>query len=209
MYVHVYIDTHTYYPRARARTRTIGTMGELSLTAQREIKGGKGGVTLALIVSRNFGPRDDSFPHERDKRARFARARGRNKERKKERRGGGRERGSKGRKKTKTKQIYFSSSGLLPARHRSFPFIQRAAYARPPKRARAAFPQRGIYNFDSFSLIARNSGIRINNCFCRKFYCVFPCLVLVLPSTRLPGGRGRRSTRPTRYTYIKANRIYG
>lgn len=52
-------------------------------------------------------------------------------------------------------------------RHRSFPFIQRVACA--------VFPQRGIYNFDSFSLIARNSGIRINNCFCRKFYCVSTC----------------------------------
>jgi len=39
---------------------------------------------------------------------------------------------------------------------------------------RPAFPQRGIYNFDSFSLIARNSGIRINNCFLAKVLLYFP-----------------------------------
>ena len=46
------------------------TINELLAMKQRKIKRSKGGgVTLALIVTRNFGPRDDSLPRERDKRA--------------------------------------------------------------------------------------------------------------------------------------------
>lgn len=43
---------------------------------ERKIKANKGGVTLALIVSRNFSPQDDSLPRERDKRARLGRKKG-------------------------------------------------------------------------------------------------------------------------------------
>lgn len=124
---------------------TIETINILLAIKQRKIKRSKGGVTLALIVTRNFGPRDDSLPRQRDKRV--ARL---------------------GHKKGKTDLFFFQRSP--PRLPQIFPFYP-ACSMRGPE-TRAAFPQRGIYNFGSFSLIARNSGIRINNCFCRKFYCV-------------------------------------
>lgn len=113
---------------------------------ERKVKASKDGVTLALIVSRNFSLRDDSLLRERDKRARL------------------------GRKKRRNRFIFLPAVSSPPAIDLSL--LSGVACA-APKRG-ATFPQRGIYNFDSFSLIARNSGIRINNCFCRKFYCVSP-----------------------------------
>lgn len=67
---------------------------------ERKVKASKG-VTLALIVSRNFSPRDDSLPRERDKRVRL------------------------GHKKGETDLFFFQRSPPRP-RHRSFPFIQRS-----------------------------------------------------------------------------------
>jgi len=79
---------------------------------KKEERQAKGSVTLALIVSRNFGLRDDSLPRERDKR----------------------ERGWV-RKKRRNRFIFLPVVSFPPSRHRSLPFIQRVACA-APKRGR-------------------------------------------------------------------------